>query len=209
VRLRRRGLAILTLLSGALLVAGCAGRALEREREQVISALRLQAGMQVADVGAGQGDWSKTLARAVGEQGHVFATEIKEEHVRRIRERLARAGFANVTTVLGSDLETGLPDDCCDAILLRRVYHHFTEPERMRAELRRALRSGGRLAVIEIRTQKHWGGLPGVPDRGGHGIDPDDLREEMESDGWTVLDQHDEWGDEKDGYCLIFQEQSR
>jgi len=185
---------------------GCAGRALEREREQVISALRLQAGMQVADVGAGQGDWSKALARTVGEGGHVFATEIEEEHVRRIRERLSRAGYTNVSTVLGNDLETGLPDDCCDAILLRRVYHHFTEPERMRAELRRALRSGGRLAVIEIPTQKHWGELPGVPERGGHGIDPEDLRNEMESDGWKVLEQYDAWGDEKDGYCITFQE---
>jgi tRNA A58 N-methylase Trm61 len=136
------------LLPTLLLLWSCAAaRPPQRELEQITAALVLRPGMRVADVGAGQGEWSAALAESVGESGHVFSTEVNEDHVEKIRGRVDHAGLANVTVVLGDQLETGLPDGCCDAILLRLVYHHFTDPGPMRDELRRALRPGTRDAV--------------------------------------------------------------
>ena len=51
--------------------------------------------------------------------------------------------------VEGGVKDTRLPDDCCDGILLRYVYHHMSEPEAMLASLRRSIRPGGILVVIE------------------------------------------------------------
>jgi SAM-dependent methyltransferase len=193
------------LLPTVLLLGSCAAaRPPQPELDQLTAALVLRPGMRVADVGAGKGEWSEALATSVGESGHVFSTEVSEDHVEEIRGRIDDAGLANVTVVLGDQLETGLPDGCCDAILLRLVYHHFTDPEPMRDELRRALRPGGRLAIVEIQPQTRWGELEGVPDRGGHGISPDDLVQEMQSDGWVVVERHDDWGDEDDHYCVVF-----
>ena len=82
----------------------------------------------VADVGAGKGGLTFALAREVGSNGHVFSTDIDPGRLRGLRETVADAKLDNVTVVEGSASETGLPPGCCDAIVLRRVYHHLTEP---------------------------------------------------------------------------------
>jgi len=193
------------LLPAVLLLGSCAaGRANDLELLQIRDALRLHSGMRVADIGAGDGEWSDLLARQVGQTGHVFSTEVDAEDVESIRRRVGAAGLDNVTVLTGDQRDTGVPDDCCDAILLRLVYHHFTDPERMREGLRRALRPAGLLAVVEITPQPGWKRLEGVPERDGHGIAPEDLVAEMESSGWVVVERHDDWGDEDDHYCIAF-----
>ena len=173
------------------------------ETDHVVDALALREGMQVADVGAGDGDWAERLAEKVGPAGHVYATEIEAEDVEEIARRAERAGLENVTAVLGTVTDTGLVDGCCDAILLRMVYHHFTDPAPMRASLRRALRPGGRLAVIDLRPQD-WGDVARVPGRAGHGIREEDLVAEMTSDGFEVVARYEEWAGSPNRYGVVF-----
>jgi ubiquinone/menaquinone biosynthesis C-methylase UbiE len=192
-------------LAVALASVSCAAvRAPAAEAERIAEVLELRRGVWVADVGAGKGEWSRKLASRVGDAGHVYATEIDEDDVAELEDRIDQAGLGNVTTVLGEVDDTGLPDACCDAILLRLVYHHFTEPPRMRQSLRRALRPGGLIAVIEIEPQGHWPELEGVPDRGGHGIAPDDLVSEMTIDGFEVVARYATWEGGQDRYCIVF-----
>jgi SAM-dependent methyltransferase len=194
---------------GALLVAflfATAGLVLafSSETTLVVEALALREGMQVADVGAGDGDWAERLAEKVGPAGHVWATEIEADQVEAITKRAERYGLENVTAVLGTTTDTGLADGCCDAILLRMVYHHFSDPAPMRASLRRALRPGARLAVVELRPRQDWDDPSGVPDRGGHGIREEDLVAEMTADGFEVVARHDEWAESPYRYCVVF-----
>jgi len=196
-----RGL-LLTALT--LLLASCGSRLHADEAERIAETLDLEAGARVADVGAGDGEWAERLARRVGETGHVYATEVKEDLVEEIRERMKTEGLDNVTVVLGDQESTGLPDACCDAVLLRMVYHHFANPETMRADLRRALKPGGLIAVIDIVPQETWPRLADVPDRGGHGVPADDLVAEMTADGFTVVSRHPDWNGEEDRFCVVF-----
>ncbi len=191
------GIAVLSLL-----LAACGASA--KEAKQIAELLCLQGGAHVADVGAGDGEWTVKLAREVGEGGHVYATEVKEDLVEDIRKRAKKAKLDNVTVLLGDDEDTGLPEDCCDAILLRLVDHHFTDPAPMRASLKKALRPDGILAIIDIVPQTSWRDLPGVPDRGGHGIPVDALVEEMTADGFEVLSRYDEWNDDDERFCVVF-----
>jgi ubiquinone/menaquinone biosynthesis C-methylase UbiE len=194
-------------LGFVLVFAGCiAARSPAAELERIREMLDLERGAQVADVGAGNGEFSEELARLVGTTGHVYSTEVDGDDVETIRERMDAEGLDNVTVILGDQHKIGLPENCCDSILLRLVYHHFTEPPEMRAALKRALRPGGRLVVIDIRPQKSWRDLPGVPDRGGHGVPLMDLIEEMTADGFEVVTQFDDWETENDDtYCVVFQ----
>src|SRR5262245_49373911 len=114
---RAAGVVLLLLLLGGLTVAP----ALASEQEALFAALSLKPGLRVADVGAGDGEWTERLAREVGESGHVFATEVDKDEIDKIQKRIRDAGLANVTTILGSQDDTGLPADCCDGILLRMV----------------------------------------------------------------------------------------
>ncbi len=175
------------------------------EAERIADVLALSPGMRVADVGAGDGEWSVELARKVGEAGRVYATEVDEDDVEDIRELIEDEGLHNITSILGDDLDTGLPESCCDAILLRLVYHHFTDPQPMRESLRRALLPGGLIAVIDFAPQEHWRELPGVPDRGGHGIEAEELVADMTGDGFEVVARYDDWDpEEPDHYCVVF-----
>jgi len=143
------------------------------------------------------------LGRAVGSGGRVFATEVEDDKLEKVRSAVGTSGLANVTILRGGQETTGLPDGCCDAILLRLVYHHFTDPAAMRRSLWSALKPGGRLVVIET-TPQAWRALPGVPERGGHGIPAKELLADMEGDGFAVVDRYYEWPAEGDSYCVVF-----
>ena len=91
--------------------------------------LQIEPGMTVAEIGAGAGRATVFMANQVGSRGKIFSTEIDEGRLADIRERAAEAGVLNVTALLGAARETNLPADCCDAIFLVKVYHHFMDVE--------------------------------------------------------------------------------
>jgi SAM-dependent methyltransferase len=192
------------LVAALLAAAGASAPSLDSEETRTIAALGLRSGLRVADVGTGNGEWAERIAREVGETGHVYATEVDREKLQQVEERVKEDGLKNVTTVLGTQNDTGLPPGCCDAILLRMVYHHFTDPARMRASLRSALRRGAPLVVIDTEPQKNWRHLEGVPERGGHGIKEEDLVREMTADGFDVVARHHDWPGDGDRYCVVF-----
>jgi SAM-dependent methyltransferase len=202
MELPARRIAGLGLAAALLAVSGA--RLEGAEADRIAKALELRAGTTVADVGAGDGQWTEHLARRVGETGRVFATEVEQDKVDRAAVRIRAAGLANVTFVLGSANETGLPDGCCQAILLRLVYHHFTDPPAMRLGLWRALRPGGRLLVVEFPPHSTWPAVAGVPDRGGHGVREEDLVREMTSDGFEVVDRQPGWDGDSSRYGVVF-----
>ena len=163
---RRKSIAL--FLGGAvltILVLRLAGGNDETEVERLAQVLDIQPGDSVADVGAGDGWLSIEMAAMVGESGHVFATELSADRRDAIRAAVAAAGLDNVTVVEAGERETNLAPECCDAIFMRRVYHHLTDTAATNASLHAALKPGGRLAVIELefegllrplRGWEHW-----------------------------------------------------
>jgi ubiquinone/menaquinone biosynthesis C-methylase UbiE len=161
--------------------------------------LALEAGKVVADVGAGKGELTFALAREVGAKGRVFSTEIDPERLQRLREAVAAGKLDNVMVVEGQGSETGLPPNCCDAIVLRRVYHHLTEPSGINASLLRSVRPGGVLAIIDFPPPFFLG-------RGGFGVPAKSVSNEVTSSGFELLRVIDDWPGRGplDSYCLMF-----
>jgi ubiquinone/menaquinone biosynthesis C-methylase UbiE len=193
---RLASLAAVVAIGVFLAAAASAASRFEREVDRLVALLALEPGSRVADVGAGKGEFALALAERVGPEGHVYATEI-DAGLRAKIERAARdAGLANLTVVEALEDATGLPDGCCDAIFLRSVYHHLTKPELVLASLARALRPGGRLAVIDFRPTR-WLALwtpKDVPaDRGGHGVRPEIVSREAAAAGFEPLGVEEDW----------------
>jgi len=178
------------------------GRGFDREAARIAEVLGLEAGMTVADVGAGDGAFSAFLAERVGDSGRVFSTEVTDKNVAEIRETVA--GLDNVTVLLGELDDTTLPQACCDRILLRRVFHHFLDPDDMVQSLYRSLKPGGVIAVVDFGPR---GDIPvpeGTPERGGHGTPTDALTEEMTRNGFEFVRRVEDWPGERRDYCVLF-----
>jgi len=199
------GLVVLAAVAGYLTWPYWGGDP-EVEVARLAALLQLQPGMSAAEVGAGGGKMSVILARKLGPQGRVLATEMEEEQRSKIQKAAGDAGVATLQVLAAGEKSTNLPAGCCDAVYLRKVYHHVTDPVSVNASLFEAVRPGGRLAVIDFapRSWMFWLQRPqGVPEnRGGHGIPPALLIEEMTSAGFVFESRHDDWAERN--YCVVF-----
>jgi len=200
---KKRGQLFLVIASVSLLFA--LGSASSEEISRLSQVMGWKAGQIIADVGAGAGEIGFAAAATVGETGKVYLTELDEEKRKALEEEVQRRRLKNAVVVQAAEKQTNLPDNCCDEIILRRVYHHLTAPVEMDASLLRSLKPGGELAVIDFPPRK-WLGLidpvKGVPaNRGGHGIPKKILIEELTTAGFRVEKVLDDWPE--DSYCVI------
>ena len=155
-----------------------------REVPLLADVLALKPGMTVADVGSGGGAMSVVLAKWLGTDGRVFATDIRAAQLTEIRDAVKEAGLPNVVVLEGAEASTNLPGACCDAIFLRDVYHHLTRPREFDASLVASLKPGGRLAIMDFPADPGSKVPEGVPaDRGGHGIPAAIVESEMTTAG--------------------------
>jgi ubiquinone/menaquinone biosynthesis C-methylase UbiE len=162
-----------------------------------------KAGTVVADIGAGDGAYAFAAVERVGAAGRVYATEIDAKKLAELREEVAKRKLGNVIVVESKEAETNLPAECCDAIFLRRVYHHLTRPSEFDAGLVRSLKSGGRLAIIDFAPRAGLEPVEGVPsNRGGHGIPQKIVIEELKAAGLQVEKTVEDWPE--GSYCAVF-----
>jgi ubiquinone/menaquinone biosynthesis C-methylase UbiE len=173
------------------------------EIKRLAALMAWKPGTVVADIGAGDGRWAFAAARAVGATGKVFATEIDTEKLATLRADVAKRQLQNVVVLESKEADTTLPAKCCDAIFLRRVYHHLTKPSEFDAALLRSLKPGGRLAIIDFPPRSGLDPVEGVPaNRGGHGIPQKIVIEELTAAGLQLEKAVDDWPN--DDYCVLF-----
>ena len=107
---------------------------------------------------------------------------------------MEKAELDNVEVKDVSQTDTGLPENCCDVIFMRGVYHHFTNPDVMDRGFFRALRPGGKLFVFDF-WPSWWlaifkvKGVP--PTHHGHGVEPEIVMQEATAAGFTKIDEVD------------------
>ncbi len=97
---------------------------LERMKfDQIVSALAAREGHRIADVGAGDGPFSIPLARLVGSSGMVYAVDVNDDVLDRLRKRITGGGLKNVEVVRGAEDNPKLPEGALDGVLLVDTYH--------------------------------------------------------------------------------------
>jgi ubiquinone/menaquinone biosynthesis C-methylase UbiE len=157
----------------------------------------------VADIGAGDGKYAFAAAHQIGSTGRVYATEIDEEKLKELRTEATNRKLTNVIVVEGAAGDTKLPLECCDAIYLRHVYHHITQPQEFNRSLLHSLKPGGRLAIIDFPPWEASQVPEGVPqNRGGHGIPKKIAEDELTSAGFRLEKTIAHWSG--DDYCLLY-----
>jgi predicted methyltransferase len=123
------------------------------QRDLILKLAAVKPGMAVADVGAGTGLFSMMLSQAVGPDGRIYAEEVEERFSRYVAERAVAEKRTNVVSVVGTELDIGLPPASIDLAFLCDVYHHFDHPAEMLASVRRALRPGGEVFLVDFKRE--------------------------------------------------------
>jgi predicted methyltransferase len=115
---------------------------------EVMDALGVKSGNRVADIGCGRGYFTFHLAARVGAEGKVYAVDIDQEAIDKVRRRKEREKLEQVEPILGESADPHLPNDL-DAVLIVDTYHEFREYDRMTQAVYRSLKPGGRLVIID------------------------------------------------------------
>ncbi len=125
-------------------------RELYKKRNEIVAALDLRPGMAVADIGAGTGLFTRLFAERVGPKGKVYAVDISPNLLAHIASEAKKRRHDHVVIVQGTQDSTNLPPESVDLVFACDVYHHLEKPEKTLASIRRALKPGGRLVVIDF-----------------------------------------------------------
>ena len=192
--------ATLTLIAAIALTAAVGLRAQNDTADTAtfIEVLQLKPGSIVAEIGAGGGDLTIAIAKHVGPTGRVYTSELGEQRLSGLRAAVEKSGVSNVQVIEGREAEANLPDGCCDALFMRNVYHHFGNPTTMNASFARALKPGGRIAVIDFRPRNNAPtAAPGKRgENAAHGVTPDVIAEELKAAGFQIVsstDRNNNW----------------
>ncbi|MEN8212932.1 MAG: methyltransferase domain-containing protein [Pseudomonadota bacterium] len=127
------------------------GREVYDRRHAIVAATGVRPGMVVADIGAGTGLFTRLFAERVGTTGKVYAVDISQPFIENILRTSREQGFGNVVGIVNNDKDVSLPADSIDLAFLVDTYHHFEYPLSMLASIRRSLKEGGTLIIIDFR----------------------------------------------------------
>ena len=113
---------------------------------EVVQALSLRPDEVIADIGAGSGYFARRLARHAGK---VYAVDIDE----RLLKAADEGAPTNLETVLAAPNDPRLPPASVDTIFFCNSLHHIANRASYYPKLKRALKPGGRLVVIDFHKR--------------------------------------------------------
>lgn len=127
------------------------GREIYDQRHAIVAATGVKEGAVVADIGAGTGLFTRLFSPLVGAMGRVYAVDISAAFVDSITRISHDRGQRNVEGIVNSPTGVSLPPESIDLAFICDTYHHFEHPEAMMKSIRRALKPGGSVIVIDFR----------------------------------------------------------
>lgn len=163
----------------------------KRDREEstlrMRQELQLKPGMNVCDMGSGNGYHTLPIAKAIGPQGTAYAVDIQPEMLEMLNTRAKAENITNITAILGAETDAKLPEGSCDLILLVDVYHEFSEPAAMLASMKKSLRPGGQIVLVEFRAEDD-----AVPIKPEHKMSKEQINKELSANGWELSRSFDD-----------------
>jgi SAM-dependent methyltransferase len=153
--------------------------------DDVIAVLKVRPTDWIVDLGCGPGFYTRRLARAVP-NGVVFAVDVEPRQLDRLSERLAEDGLENVVPVLTPPDEPRVPPKRADLVIVVNTYHHFENRVAYVGKIRRALKPGGRLVIVDFHKRELPVGPPPP-----HKLARDQVVSEVEAGGFRFIEEHD------------------
>jgi predicted methyltransferase len=149
--------------------------------ELLMSALEIPRGAHVADLGSGTGYFTWRLAEQVGPTGKVLAVDVQQSMLDLTKATVTQHNFDNVEYVLATETNPRLPERALDLVFIAYAFHEFADPEAVMYHVRRSLKPGGRVVILEYAKESNI--APASPL---HKMSFDEIRREIEPMGFTI-----------------------
>ena len=141
----------------------------------LVRSLQLKPGEVVADIGSGSGVIALRMSEQLLPDGKVFAVDVQDEMLERLKANCERFGIKNIEPVKGTQYKTGLKPASVDMAIMVDVYHEFEFPHEMMTDIAKAMKPGGRVVLVEYRKED-----PTVPIKEIHKLSQGQAKKEVE-----------------------------
>lgn len=156
----------------------------ERQQEENTNAalekMSLAPDAGVADIGAGTGYYTFKIVPKVP-QGKVYAVEVQDEMIDYLKKRKTKLNSKNVEVIKGSDTSVNLPPASVNLAIMVDVYHELEYPHEVLQSIRKALKPGGKILLLEYRGED-----PAVPIKPLHKTSVQQLNKELAANGFKL-----------------------
>ena len=152
---------------------------------EVLSALGLQPGEVIADIGAGSGYFTFRMAHHVGDNGRVYAVDVSPDMILHINRRIRELKVKNVISILADPDDPLLSDATVNRFFFCDSWHHIENQKKYLTLMKRMLKPGGQVVMIDFQKKDMPFGPPLEMK-----IDREDVIHQMESNGFHLIKEH-------------------
>jgi ubiquinone/menaquinone biosynthesis C-methylase UbiE len=138
--------------------------------ETVAKRMRLKPGMMIIEIGPGKGSYTKALAKSILPDGIVYAIDIQESIIKRLKKRIEKGNIKNIVPKIDDAYNLSFEDESVDRVLMIACLPEIPDPIRVLKELKRVLKPNGMISLSEMlpdpdyprrKTEKKWASKAG------------------------------------------------
>ena len=122
--------------------------------EVIMDSIGVVPGMIIGEAGAGEGYFTLPLARRVGLEGKIYANDIDEDDLEELKDDADDEGLKNIEIVIGEVEDPLFPQKDLDMIIMVYVLHHLDEPVAFMENVKKYLKPGAPVVLIERNTHE-------------------------------------------------------
>ncbi|WP_269622464.1 bifunctional demethylmenaquinone methyltransferase/2-methoxy-6-polyprenyl-1,4-benzoquinol methylase UbiE [Prochlorococcus marinus] len=121
-------------------------------KRQLLSFLKPSSGENWIDLCCGTGDLSLVLARLVLPEGSVLGIDFSEAQILIATKKALKKPSLNLTWIKGDALNTGLPSNSYDGVVMAYGLRNLADPEKGIKEIHRLLKPGGKAGILDFNN---------------------------------------------------------
>lgn len=150
-------------------------------------------GDSVADVGCHEGYLTMHLAQKVGEQGKVYAVDVRNDRLQTLETNAKKHKLKNITTILGDYDNPKLPSNSLDVIFVIDTYHEISSYKEVLEHLKNSLKPGAKLVLLE-KLKKRLVGKSREDQVSGHTLALSYVKNELQDAGFSIRKEINDFG---------------